>query len=88
MDCDLDETKATRNREKSADELFEELGYDKRYNILKDEVLMIGYTMNNNDIEECEIIFLKKPKKIILGITLGMQELQAINKKVEELGWK
>lgn len=70
-----------------ADKIFEKLGYKKTYNINNDEVLMIGYGLNNEKIDECEIIFLKKAKKIIIGVAIGMQELQAINEKVKELGW-
>lgn len=70
-----------------ADEMFEKLGYKKTYNINNDEVLMIGYGLNNEKIDECEIIFLKKAKKIIIGIAIGMEELQAINEKCKELGW-
>lgn len=87
MDCDLDETKVTRNREKIADEMFEELGYikidefDKDYN--KD---FIRYQKNNN----CILFKLENNKVCKLGNNrnyFNMQELQAINKKVEELEW-
>ena len=70
-----------------ADEMFKKLGYKKSYSVTNDEVLMIGYGLNDKKIDECEIIFLKKAKKVIIGITIGMQELQAINEKVKELGW-
>ena len=70
-----------------ADEMFEELGYKKSYSVTNDEVLMIGYGLNGTSIEESEIIFVKKPKKIIIGITIGMQELAAINEKCKELEW-
>lgn len=70
-----------------ADEMFKELGYKKTYSVNNDEILMIGYGLNNEKIDECEIIFLKKAKTIIIGIAIGMQELQAINEKVKELGW-
>jgi hypothetical protein len=70
-----------------ADEMFEKLGYKKTYSVMDDDVLMIGYGLNEEPVEESEIIFLKKAKKIIIGISIGMQELQAINEKCKELGW-
>lgn len=87
LDCEQEKMgcRGCAYNKKSADELFEKLGYKKSYSVTNDEVLMIGYGLNGKSIEECEIIFVKKPKKMIIGITIGMQELQAINKKVEEL---
>ena len=70
-----------------ADEMFEKLGYKKTYSVNNNEILMIGYGLNNEKIDECEIIFFKKAKKIIIEIEIEMQELQAINEKVKELGW-
>lgn len=80
---------------KTADEMFEELGYKIFYSIN-------FYSINNVDnvpnnicycTDEFEIKFnmiyeavdFKKKKAHYSSIT--MQELQAINKKVEELGW-
>ena len=75
--------------EKSADEMFEELGYEKIEDIRTD----IGCIYYNKE-KHCiyykypKIIFHYKPKKItIQNEYLSMQELQAINKKCEELGW-
>lgn len=72
-------------REKTADEMFEELGYKKIEN--KQQINYVG-TVDN-------IVFLIRYKKIEYNFLRGstfriqtMQELQAINKKVQELGWK
>lgn len=103
QDLDKEELEYTRNmreinkiispEEKTADKMFEELGYEK-----------IDYT---NSIDKTFIEYIKhfklKRDRIIafyLDKTIAvfeeiahkdcftMQELQAINKKVEELGWK
>ena len=85
MNCDEEEIKATK--EKSADEMFSELGYrkidkfDKDYN--KD---FIRYEKNNN----CILFKLENNKACKLGNNrnyFNMQELKAINKKCEELKW-
>ena len=68
----------------SADEMFEELGYE----LWTDDKETIFYKGENKNI-----IFDKYTKEICLidkaefDIDITMQELQAINKKVEELGW-
>ena len=82
-------------KEKTADELFEELGYTKFYD--KENVCVFNNTKTNK-----EISFDKKYKCIELSEDTGesiynntiydifimeINELQAINKKVEELGW-
>lgn len=85
MECDEEELKATK--EKSADEMFSELGYEVKYQIYKDDVVIIGYTKENNIAEECPIMFLKKAKRVLVNNWIDMQELQVINKKVEELEW-
>ena len=83
MDLDSEELEATRK--KSADEMFEELGYIK----VEDSKMCIKYA---NDEIDCEINFWKIDKTVSkthyekLGY-MTMQELKAINKKVEELGW-
>lgn len=65
-----------------ADEMFEKLGY------VKDETgNEIIYQLNNH-----EICFLLNRKMFDCGCGIGrefinMQELQAINEKVKELGW-
>lgn len=83
MELDNEELEATRKREKSADEMFEELGYKKIVGETT-EVYTLSRTNKN-------IAFSKLINRIrIYGKYdfVDMQELQAINKKVEELGWK
>lgn len=71
----------------SADEMFEKLGYEKKKIHLDLEFYKskTGYK---------EITFDLRDRTIAVGndyneaIYFDMQELQAINKKVEELGWK
>ena len=71
---------------KTADEIFEELGYEKEKNHLDIELYK-----NKNDY--AEIIFDLRDRTISVrndddeAIYFNMKELQAINKKVEELGW-
>ena len=69
-------------KEKTADELFKELGYEKIFGETA-EVYKLS-------IENKNIYFSKIIKRIrIKGKCdlIDMEELQAINKKVEELGW-
>ena len=69
----------------TADEMFEELGYLK-----KEEEYEISFINNE---AECLIKFIipNKVVELIEGykstVHCTMQELKAINKKVEELGW-
>lgn len=74
--------------EKTADEMFEKLGYKKRnldiiftrfWEEWENEDLAKTFSFNT----EYEIIDITDENEY--GIT--MQELQAINKKVQELGW-
>ena len=71
----------------SADEMFKELGYEK-----KKINLDIEFYKSKNDY--AEIIFDLRDRTISVSnddnesIYFDMKELQAINKKVEELGWK
>ena len=65
-------------KEKTADELFEELGskFDSEDNntfILRNKIRYI--------------VFLKQHRTLMLPCQTTMQELQAINKKCKELGW-
>ena len=89
MDCDNQEIEATKNmKEKTADEMFEELGYEK-YN----EYVYINYHTKNEDkdIEFATIIEFDEDKKTFYKDNYGsigditMQELKAINQKVLEL---
>ena len=71
---------------KTADELFEALGYIK----IRDDARFITYRKSHdNDY----IVIDKETKDFIKNFdfaywkAINMQELQAINKKVQELGW-
>ena len=82
---------------KTADKMFEELGYKKaedKYNIDYNKI----YSFTNGDRVREQIRFCKLDKYVhienfnydsgvIFGKFLDMGELQAINKKVLELGW-
>ena len=85
---DLDEQELRATREKSADELFNELGYnneeDDEYSIIKKD--------NNGK----EIKFYKEDREIECYYydygdfdvtTINMDELKAIYKKCQERGW-
>ena len=69
-----------------ADEMFKELGYKKQNN----PEVEIKYIKDSNHI----IRFWKNPKSITKQsedgwyMSISMQELQAINEKVKELGWE
>lgn len=83
MGVDKEELEATRKlREKTADKMFEELGFE-----LYENKRRIEYFKDNR-----EIIFYKTKETFISSCGIGcidinMQELKAINKKCEELGW-
>ena len=62
-----------------ADKMFEELGYLKNEN---KDISIITYSGNETLIQ----IFLNI-KSIEIASIINMQELQAINEKVKELGW-
>lgn len=68
-----------------ADEMFKELGYDKK----NEDEKFITYLYNGN--EDIYILF-NKEDKVVDGYPsyayfLDMPRLKAINKKVEELEW-
>ena len=72
---------------KSAKEMFEKLGYDYFNNGLR-------ITCQNYKISECKLInFDLKQKKMWLAddsseiVELSYNEIKAINKQIEELGW-
>ena len=75
-------------KQKTADEIFEELGYEF---LFKNEK-MIQYELEGFYMDN-EIKFDLKGKTVLKEYSTGesqeitMQELQAINKKVEDLGW-
>lgn len=73
---------------KTADEMFKELGYE----IIVNSTITLNYEKEGLYMDK-EIVFKLLDKNVIVGYGTGeccevlMQELQAINKKVEELGW-
>ncbi len=68
---------------KTADEMFEELGYEKGSGSnLGDGEKFIYYKGHYNDMR-----LYRKSRKISIHGSFTMQELQAINKKCEELKW-
>ena len=68
----------------SADEMFEKLGYKKKDTYWKEDKQLhfIEYSTDEISIE-----FSIATKHIIITNLINMQELKAINKKCEELGW-
>ena len=82
----------------SADEMFRKLGYDFTYSMKpdKDNKLTVDTIVYYKKIrhiihtEVVSIILNNFDKKIVIDSSskeVTMQELKAINKKVEELGW-
>ncbi len=68
-------------KEKTSDEMFEELGYKKNF----EDKYRANY--ENNGFETI-INFDKEYKDVrVYNNGFDMQELQAINKKCQELGW-
>ena len=95
MELDDEELIATRDGgKKSADEMFKELGYEKYFEIEKAEVdeVKVGY---KKKLINGIVIHLDFCGDGTFGIInnidgiyyISLKELQAINKKVEELGW-
>lgn len=96
-DLDDEELKATRilnGVDKTADEMFEELGYEK----------IVEHKYKQPDFDEITELILYRDDVTLLEIEfwndktiskscgfdmsyITMQELQAINKKCQELGW-
>ena len=90
MDLDDDELKATRtlngvHKKKTANEMFYELGYIEKFkNHCEDEM----YRKDSSHQAGKSIKFYNYSESIeIYPCKINMQELQAINKKCEELGW-
>lgn len=74
--------------EKTADEIFEELGY-KRFN-KKHDFENIKYYKDDDNIlyfDEKDKSFYKSGEYDSMCDDITMQELKVINKKCEELGW-
>ncbi len=73
---------------KTADEMFEELGYE----IIVNSKTTLNYEKEGLYMDK-EIVFELLDKSVTAGYGTGecchisMQELQAINKKCQELGW-
>lgn len=97
-DLDDEELKATRilngvDKKKTADEIFEELGYIKKCEHKYEQPDNDGVTeliLYRDEVKCLEIEFwndktISKSCELDFGC-ITMQELQAINKKVEELG--
>ena len=80
-------------KEKTADEMFEELGYKKieenDNSILYLSEKTLWRTRKIRFWKDDKVIFndLLEDDKVISSVQIGMQELQAINKKCKELGW-
>lgn len=73
---------------KTADEMFEELGYEKKYlnNIqwyIK-KLFKNNYTQITFDVIDKTVAASNNKNE---AINLDIKELQAINKKCQELGW-
>lgn len=85
IECGL-ETKERNTIEKTADEMFEELGYEKHSSKSHER-----FDLYSSDYEHLiRIVFNLRTKRIAIHCdndALGIQELQAINKKVEEWRW-
>ena len=69
-----------------AKEIFEELGYEQN---TKNDVI---YYFKKIHIPKSYIVysinFIADKKEIFINKNIDMQELKAINKQIEELGWK
>ena len=70
----------------SADDMFEQLGYEKEYYRADD----ITYSLKSEDnkYDKNYITFYFDSEIVYVDKSISMQELKAINKKVKELGWK
>lgn len=70
-------------QEKSADEMFEELGYIEHFKSDYSET----YREDSTHQLGRSFVFRYLGKRVNVPATLEMQELKAINKKCKELGW-
>ena len=77
-----------------AKEMFEELGYKYQPKMMGEAIFLLDYVNQNKEhiiFSEINDTFIKGKFNIFggfKGIEISMKELQAINKQVEELGWK
>lgn len=76
------------NKGKTADEMFKELGY-KKFNKIHDFENIKYYKDDDNILyfDEKDKSFYKSGEYDSMCDDITMQELKAINKKCEELGW-
>ena len=81
-----DEVISVSEKEKTADELFEELGYEKIRNN-KDFEVYRKNDYNIIDFERNDKRVYKSARYDTTSDGITMKELQAINKKCQELGW-
>ena len=82
------ELKVATEKEKTADKMFEELGYEKIEDIRTNKGVIYSIKTGHGTYSEYRtILFILETKRICTNEYITMQELQAINKKVEELGW-
>ena len=87
-DLDKEELEATRNMGKTADEMFEELGYDKKQVTDAFIVYAKKELRHNREWEICIDFNCYDRYLIIKNKTyFCLEELKAINKKCEELKW-
>lgn len=84
-----DEEITVSEKEKTAEEMFKELGYEKNEDIRTDLGCVYHIRVKHYIYNEFpKIIFHNKFKSIsIQKDYISIQELQAINKKCQELGW-
>ena len=70
-----------------ADEMFKKLGY-KINNLSNSHIIQYKIDRDNEfHFVYIRIDFYKRLKNINIDGTISMEELQAINEKVKELGW-
>lgn len=86
--------KVENERKLTATKMFEKLGYKKLVN--RSNKIYLTYWKNEEEEDDTgciySIIFNKRTKQVAKTINnyfnyIDLQELQAINKQVEELGW-
>ena len=74
---------------KSAREMFEELGYkQKKYDDIIYYFKEINIPKKYGHILIYHINFILEDKELYTSKNLDYKELRAINKQIEELGWK
>ena len=79
-------------KEKSADEMFEELGYEKKEIYYKNDIENVIYFIKDDEYStNIEFKHSIKLVRVYYGENkagnFNIDILQAINKKIEELGW-